>query len=141
MSFRRFSIVLMSAVLATLAHADSYSSQQCPNFATTEQPYLYLYTEPGFTGDPLYVTNASIPDLRNVRLAAASSSYFNDKASSVRLRGRWRICTSASYGGQCVDVSSDDWKSEEMVSSLADRFGDSFEDSISSIKLLGCAQY
>ena len=50
MSFRSLLIILTLAAPATLAQAHSYSSQQCPNFATTEQPYLYLYTESGFAG-------------------------------------------------------------------------------------------
>ena len=141
MSFWKLLIILMLAALATLAQADSYSAEQCPNFATTEQPYFYLYTESDFSGSALFVTNASIPDLGHVRFSATTSSYFNDKASSARLRGRWRICTSTSYQGQCVDVSSDTWRSEEMVATLGGRFGGSFDDSVSSVKLLGCSQY
>jgi|GEM_PF-6018732 len=141
MTARWISTALALLLLPALVAAESYSSKQCPNFSTTEQPYFYLYTGVGFTGSPLYVTNASIANLGNLRISMSTTNYFNDKASSARLRGRWRICTGTSYGGECVEVSSDTWRSEEMVSSLAERFGPQFEDSVSSIKLLSCSQY
>lgn len=126
---------------SVVAFGDSYSAEQCPNFASTEQPYLYLYTAERYRGDPLYVTNASISDLGSVRIGASYSSFFNDKASSLRARGKWRICTEPSYGGRCVEVSSTTWKSELMIESLSGRYGSEFNDSISSIKLLSCSQF
>ncbi len=120
---------------------DSYAAKQCPKFATTEQPYFYLYTGTNFLGDPLYVTNASVPNLGAVPKAAGHSSYFDNRAASVRLRGKWRICTDPAYGGVCADVQSRDWKSERMVASLAAELGADFENSVSSVKLVSCTQY
>lgn len=141
MTARWISIALALLVLPVLVAAESYSSKQCPNFSTTEQPYFYLYTGVDFSGSPLYVTNASIANLGNLRISMSTTSFFNDRGSSARLRGRWRICTGTSYAGECAEISSDTWKSEEMVSNFAERFGAQFEDSVSSIKLLSCSQY
>ena len=134
-------LVTALLLVSAIVRGDTYSGQQCPNFATTEQPYLYLYTSEWYQGYPLYVTNANIPDLGHLPQASSYSSFYDDKASSLRVRGKWRICTSSSYGGACVDVSSSSWKSELMVESLAAKFGDEYDDSISSIKLLSCSQY
>lgn len=127
--------------LATVAGAESYSSRQCPNFSTTEQPYLYLYTAEHYQGAPLYITNASIPNLGDVRIGMSYSNYFNDKAASLRVRGKWRVCTNSSYGGKCADVQSDDWKSEKMMSDLKAVLGGDFEKSITSVRLTSCSQY
>ena len=133
--------LVLALLAAAAAHAESFSARQCPNFATTEQPYLYLYTEDEYAGEPLYITNASVPDLGEVQLGKTRSSLFNDKASSLRARGKWRICTETAYGGKCLDISSKDWKSELMIGSLKDKLGAEFEDSISSLKLLSCSQH
>ena len=136
------SLLLLGLVVASaFATAESYSAQQCPNFATTEQPYLYLYTSENYQGDPLYLTNASVPNLGNIHTGLGYSSRFNDRMASIRLRGKWRICVDTAYGGECVEVQSKDWKSELMIQSVKSRFGVAFEESVSSVKLLSCSQY
>lgn len=134
-------LLSLALVGASLSQAESYSSKQCPSFATTDQPYFYLYSGEQYSGAPLYITNASAADLGSLKIGLVVSSYFDDAASSVRLRGRWQVCTQSSYGGKCTDVASSDWKSELMIPSLAVKFGSDFDDSISSIRLLGCSQY
>lgn len=48
---------------------------------------------------------------RSVRVEGSSSNLkylgFNDKAWSVRLRGRWLLCSDANYRGECVTVTGD----------------------------------
>ncbi len=134
-------IGLLLVIAAGYAAADSFSAEQCPNFAKEEQPYFYLYTAEGFMGDPLYITNASIPDLGAVQIGLSYSSYFDDKASSLMLRGKWRICTDDSYGGDCKDLSSSSWKSELATSSIQEEYGEEFNNLISSIQLQGCSQF
>jgi hypothetical protein len=134
-------IRIMAFAACSAVYADSYWSHQCPGFATTEQPYLYLCTADAYKGDPLYITNTSVPDLGRIQIGKEYSDFFNDKASSLRIRGKWRVCTERSYGGQCTDISSADWKSELGIDSTKAKLEVGFADSISSVKLLSCSRF
>jgi hypothetical protein len=36
-----------------------------------------------------------------------SNYNFNDRAQSLRLEGRWRLCEHADFGGRCVELTGD----------------------------------
>ena len=134
-------IALLALATSAAAYPDAYSGEQCPNFSTTEQPYLYLSTAEDYEGVPLYLTNVSVPDLARVPAGLYFTSYFDDKASSLRVRGKWLVCTKPEYAGKCAEVSSSDWKSELQVADAGEKLGATLEDSISSVELLSCSQH
>ncbi len=51
-----------------------------------------LFERDGFRGDRRSITG-EVPNLR--------TAGFNDRASSLRLGGRWEVCTDINYGGRC----------------------------------------
>ena len=57
-----------------------------------------LYDQPGFRGRSVTVSG-SASNLRNFG--------FNDKAMSIRVRGRWQICSDANFRGQCSTIYRD----------------------------------
>ncbi len=87
----RISINIGGALLAMLA-ASSLSAQE-----------ITMYRYENFGGPNLRATN-SISNL--------SDSGFNDRASSVRIRGgSWQLCADAYYRGQCVTLQPGDYAS------------------------------
>ena len=57
-----------------------------------------LYERPRYRGRPLPVHGA-VPNLSRLG--------FNDRAASIRLEGRWLLCSDANYRGRCQVVSGD----------------------------------
>jgi hypothetical protein len=63
-----------------------------------QRPSLTLYARPNYAGRSVTFI-VSIANLQSVD--------FNDRARSLRVRGRWRICEHANYRGRCVVVTQD----------------------------------
>lgn len=61
-------------------------------------PSITLYELPNFQGQARNFT-ASVDNLAN--------QGFNDRAQSMRVQGRWRICEDARLRGRCVEISGD----------------------------------
>jgi len=57
-----------------------------------------LFEERGFRGRSITISG-SASNLRHLG--------FNDKAMSIRVRGRWQICSDANYRGQCSTIYRD----------------------------------
>lgn len=57
-----------------------------------------LYDQPGFRGRSITVSD-SASNLRDLG--------FNDRAMSIRARGRWRLCSDANYRGSCTTIRGD----------------------------------
>ena len=127
--------------MCVILRGDSYWSHQCPGLSANDQPYLYVYSEDDYHGEPLFITNASVPDLGSLQTGRSSTDYFNDKAAAIRLRGKWRVCTGRDYTGECADLSSSDWKSELKIPSTRRELGEEFSRSITSVKLVSCEEF
>lgn len=61
-------------------------------------PSATLYDGDNFSGRQVTVSG-SVPNLSNYN--------FNDRAHSLRLQGRWRLCEHSDFGGRCVELSGD----------------------------------
>lgn len=77
------------AVLAQ-AHAQPYRGGRGPS-AT-------LYERPNFEGRQVTISG---------EVANLSNYGFNDRAHSLRLQGRWRLCEHSDFGGRCVELTGD----------------------------------
>lgn len=82
-------LMLAAAVAALSMTAGSALAQRGPT-AT-------IYAQPNFQGPSMTVNG----------YATNLPSNFNDKALSIRVQGRWRVCQDSDYRGRCVDVSGD----------------------------------
>lgn len=76
---------------ATLAHAQPYRGG-------VRGPTATLYDRPDFQGRQVTITG----DVANL-----SNYNFNDRAHSLRLEGRWRLCEHADFGGRCVELTGE----------------------------------
>jgi len=83
--------LLAAAAVAAVGLASAADAQ-------TRGPSITLYSLPNFQG-PSRSFTASVDNLAN--------QGFNDRAQSVRVQGRWRICEDARLRGRCVDLSGD----------------------------------
>lgn len=91
--FKTFLVLtaIMGLAWATLAHAQ-------PGDRGGRRPSATLYDRPDFQGRQVTITG----DVANL-----SNYNFNDRAHSLRLEGRWRLCEHADFGGRCVELSGD----------------------------------
>lgn len=85
---------LMIAALAALSLAGAADAQPRGG----RGPSATLYEGPNFTGRSVTI----IGDVSNL-----GSYNFNDKARSVRLEGRWRLCEHAGFEGRCVEQTGE----------------------------------
>lgn len=76
---------------AAIAHAQPYGGGRGRASAT-------LYDRPNFEGRQVTITGA---------VTNLSDYAFNDRAHSLRLQGRWRLCEHADLGGRCVELTGD----------------------------------
>jgi len=66
--------------------------------AQPQGPRITLYAGPSYQGEQRsYVTGVN--NLADVG--------FNDRAQSLRVQGRWRVCEAASLRGRCAEVTGD----------------------------------
>ncbi|WP_334164896.1 beta/gamma crystallin-related protein, partial [Phenylobacterium sp.] len=86
---------LICAGLAALALAGAAEAQPRGG---ARGPTATLYDGPNFTGRSVTI----VGEVSNL-----SSYNFNDKARSVRLEGRWRLCEHSGFEGRCVEQAGD----------------------------------
>lgn len=90
-------LVLASVMVASSAQAQPRGGgREEPYFV--DRPEIILFDRPGFQGKSRS-WNDDVDDL--------SSKGFNDHAASVRVRGRWRVCSDSNSRGRCQDVTRD----------------------------------
>jgi hypothetical protein len=88
-------ITALTAGLAALLLAGSAAA--LPTIGGGRGPVATLYEGPNFQGRSITVYSYS----------GNMSGDFNDKAQSVQLQGRWRVCEDAQYRGRCQDLTGD----------------------------------
>lgn len=72
----------------------------------SEVPGLTFFEGENFEGQSFEVTQ-DVSNLDSVPFAPGLDGDANDSAYSVRVRGRWEICTDADYSGECQVISED----------------------------------
>ncbi len=87
------STLLAAAALAGTLFAGAAGAQPRP-----QGPVITFYELPNFQGASRSFA-ASVDNL--------ADQGFNDRAQSVRVQGRWRLCEDAHLRGRCVEVSGD----------------------------------
>jgi hypothetical protein len=87
-----FALVVIGALAwAALAHAQPYRGGG-------RGPTATLYAGDNFTG-PQVTISGPVENLSNYN--------FNDRAHSLRLQGRWRLCEHSDFGGRCVELTGE----------------------------------
>ena len=87
-----FALVLIGALAwAALAHAQ-------PVGRGGRGPAATLYEGDNFQGRQVTLSGP---------VGNLSDYAFNDRAHSLRLQGRWRLCEHADFGGRCVELTGD----------------------------------
>ncbi|MCR5878938.1 beta/gamma crystallin family protein [Phenylobacterium sp. J367] len=86
--------ILIGAAIAALAIAGAADAQPRGG----RGPSATLYEGPNFTGRSVTI----VGDVSNL-----GSYNFNDKARSVRLEGRWRLCEHSNFEGRCVEQAGE----------------------------------
>lgn len=101
---KSLTIFALTCLVATAAAADPRRDYDRHDQDRREEPFwvdrpeIVLFDRPGFQGKARH-WNDAVKDL--------SDKHFNDRAQSVRVHGRWRICTDENGGGRCLDVVRD----------------------------------
>ncbi|WP_395945096.1 beta/gamma crystallin-related protein [Brevundimonas sp.] len=78
---------------------------------------ITVYTDSNYRGASRVFTSED----RNL-----GNTPFNDRISSIRVQGRWEVCTNAQFGGRCRIIDGDQRN-----------LGGGFNDSISSVRPVG----
>lgn len=89
---------LVIAGIAALAWAAIAQAHAQPYRGGGRGPSATLYDRPNFEGRQVTITG-EVTNLSNYG--------FNDRAHSLRLQGRWRLCEHSDFGGRCVELSGE----------------------------------
>jgi hypothetical protein len=110
-------LVAAAAVALAVASSGAASAQpRGPAPRGGQGPRITLYELPNFQG----LSRTFTADVDNL-----ADQGFNDRAQSLKVEGRWRICEDARLRGRCVEVSGDvpnlgDLRMTVQVSSFED---------------------
>ncbi len=90
-------------------------------------PYIRLFESIRFGHAYYELINISLADVKH-------AAVFGNQISSLEFRGKWQLCNKANYQGECIEINA---LHSANIEDLAAEYGEHWNDTIASVRLLG----